>query len=59
MSASIVDECELTLWRERRAQLDLALQELLKLKGDSAQPELIKLQHDLAELGQPPFGVKQ
>ena len=58
MSASIVETCELICWRRRRARLDLALQELLRLKGDTAEPELIKLQHDLTELGQPPFGAR-
>lgn len=59
MITKLSEECELIAWRLLHARLALALEELLALKGDRAETDLVKLQHDLAELGQPPFGAKQ
>lgn len=56
---SITGACELIAWQERAGKIDLALQELLALKGDQADADLIKLHHDVAELNRPPFGAKQ
>ena len=59
MSISVIDECELIVWRAIQARLEQAVASLLAAHGDSATPELIELQHVLAELGRFPFGAKQ
>ena len=55
-SLSLVDECELAVWRSLRARLDQAVCSLLAGLGDDAPRDLIKLQHDLVEIGKAPFG---
>lgn len=59
LRASIVDECELIVWRELQPRLDQAVASLLAAHGESATLELIDLQHTLADLGRLPFGAKQ
>jgi hypothetical protein len=56
---SIVDGCELIVWRELQPRLDQAVTSLLAAYGDHAPKDLIELQHTLAELGRSPFGAKQ
>lgn len=56
---SIVDECELILWREMQPALNAAIGEFLAAYGDRAPANLIELQHMLTELGRFPFGGRQ
>lgn len=53
---SIVDDCELIIWREMRGRLEHHLGEYLAAHGDRAPQDLIDLQHELAALGRAPFG---
>jgi hypothetical protein len=56
---SILDGCELIVWRGLQPRLDQALSDMLKAYGDHAPQDLIELQHALAQLGRAPFGAKQ
>lgn len=47
---SLVSACELIEWRALRPAICNAVEKLLAFQGDRADPELIKLQHRLAEL---------
>lgn len=53
---SMLDWCELQAWRRYGGQVQLAIEELLRLQGDSARRETIALQHVITELRQTPFG---
>lgn len=45
-----IDYCELVAWRERAVEIDVALGELLAAKGDRADGDLVRLQHEVNQL---------
>lgn len=48
---SIIDDCELRVWRSIEMSICDAVDTLLALNGDRAPPELRELQNSLVQIG--------